>query len=383
MDGNSRLAIEETLSTIFAESIEEGSIGNGFAYVSGGSAVITVADLADSVIRAAAIRGPDHAATTVGRWASAERISYKLYALLTGLSVNEMLGDKDRFRFDMLPRSPDPFVFLPFGSEWSVAHDSVRGNLRVAIACEAGPAFFPPSRRDVALGVGRTWAQGPLPDDFVNDLCKALSLVCNGHVDWVMQWTDCAEVEPFGLSLGSGYGYRSRVSHAESVTMAQSDLDRALELLPRLSQLRGNRRTRGVTLAIDRWVRSKGPRELADRLIDLRIALEALFLGGGDKGEIRFRLATRGAWYLGSDPQERTRIARELRSAYDTASKVIHAGSVAQDSEDWSVLRSAQDLCRKAILRMMDESGGPLDWGDIIMGGSDDNTDARTLEDAP
>ena len=150
--------------------------------------------------------------------------------------------------------------------------------------------------------------------------------------------------------------------------LAQEQLERLPELVRRLSGSGGLHR--GLEIAIDRWLSSKGPRDLADRLIDLRIALEALFLDHSDNAELAFRLATRGAWYLGEGVHERKRISGDLRNVYRAASRVIHAGSPGGDARDQATLHRAQDLCRSAILRMMDESG-KLEWGDIIMGATD------------
>ena len=113
--------------------------------------------------------------------------------------------------------------------------------------------------------------------------------------------------------------------------------------------------SRELILAIERWSRSKrSMSSLEDSFIDLRIALEALFLKDFTNEysqEMRFRLALFGAWYLGTDFQERMTIRKTLRDAYDRASGVVHAGELKGDKEshevDRELLSSAQDLCRR------------------------------------
>ena len=84
------------------------------------------------------------------------------------------------------------------------------------------------------------------------------------------------------------------------------------------------RADRKLRIATDRWRRSKRPdARLEDRYIDLRIALESLYLNDfvtEHSSEMRFRLSLFGAWHLAEDLEERRRIRKVLRDAYDTAS---------------------------------------------------------------
>ena len=122
-----------------------------------------------------------------------------------------------------------------------------------------------------------------------------------------------------------------------------------------------------VDLAISRWMRSKRPdASLSDQFIELRIALEVLYLGGS-VGELRFRLATHGAWHLGADFSERREYQQTLRDAYDLASKAVHAGDVENTRENRQLLTDAQDLCRKGILKWLYESEEP-NWNEMILG---------------
>jgi hypothetical protein len=66
-----------------------------------------------------------------------------------------------------------------------------------------------------------------------------------------------------------------------------------------------------------------------DRIVDLMIAAEALLfsdMGVQDRGEFRFRLATRMALLIGNTPEERRQIARFARHAYDVRSGIVHGG---------------------------------------------------------
>ena len=108
--------------------------------------------------------------------------------------------------------------------------------------------------------------------------------------------------------------------------------------------------------------------QLEDRYIDLRVALEALYLKdfmNEQSQEMRFRLALFGAWHLGADWEERRSIRKTLRDAYDMASKAVHEGELPRKAT--GTLPAPQDLCRRGILKLLRE-GAPKDWGDLVLG---------------
>ena len=55
-----------------------------------------------------------------------------------------------------------------------------------------------------------------------------------------------------------------------------------------------------LKIPIDRWIESKVNKDPVDKIIDLGIALESLYLSGTEsKNEIRFRFSLHAAWHLG------------------------------------------------------------------------------------
>jgi hypothetical protein len=64
-----------------------------------------------------------------------------------------------------------------------------------------------------------------------------------------------------------------------------------------------------------------------DGAIDLGIALESLFLPDASS-ELTYRLKIRGGRLLGSEPQERLRIGRELEKIYHVRSTAVHSGTL-------------------------------------------------------
>ena len=128
-----------------------------------------------------------------------------------------------------------------------------------------------------------------------------------------------------------------------------------------------------LNVPVARWRKSKCAGTTGEQLIELRIALESVFLSD-DKGtsEKRHRLATRGAWLTGDTFEGRESSYETLKSVYDYASSVIHGGTpkvkAGRDLE--RDIAAAQDLCQKAILKFV-ASGMPNseDWAALILGG--------------
>ena len=113
-------------------------------------------------------------------------------------------------------------------------------------------------------------------------------------------------------------------------------------------------------------MRSKRNTDIVDQLIELRIALEALYLPSGSEGA-RFHVSNHGAWHLGVDFAERREFQKVLRDAYDAASRAVHTGTVEPIEVQRALLVDAQSLCRKGILKRMDEDEVP-NWSELILG---------------
>ncbi len=122
-----------------------------------------------------------------------------------------------------------------------------------------------------------------------------------------------------------------------------------------------------VRVPIQRWRRSQAARNGVDLAIDLRIALESLFLDENNNAELGFRMALRAAWYLGVEGPERTAAFDALRKAYTVGSKAVHTGKGYGDMIP-AELAAAQDICRVSILRRISAGGNPPNWKTVVLG---------------
>jgi len=172
------------------------------------------------------------------------------------------------------------------------------------------------------------------------------------------------EVRRYGVAL---WGRPRTDVQARRYTLAKGE-DRALARLlaaavkfkPLLDDLKPPLR-RAIATAGDYYEGHHRRTSPEDQLIDLAIALEALF-SPTEATELRFRIAHRAALLLGTDPEDRRSLLRFLRKVYDARSGLVHEGKspfVAKDGRGQNApdltsddLQRLADLVRQAILRL-------------------------------
>ncbi|MDD5531023.1 MAG: HEPN domain-containing protein [bacterium] len=91
-----------------------------------------------------------------------------------------------------------------------------------------------------------------------------------------------------------------------------------------------------------------------DKLIDMMVSFEALFLKGGEKAEFSYRLALRTAVLLENNGDERNKIFSSMREAYNARSKVVHGETMNIFLNEKSILAKdfvlqIEDYLRKSL----------------------------------
>ena len=196
-------------------------------------------------------------------------------------------------------------------------------------------------------------------------LGRALSLVCDVATELPRIWLDYADHAHFGQRLdSSSYGIGSRELPPRTPTdptLTAHDLKEAVRLQPKFHYIPDS-----VETALRYWLKFKPRRsDLADRLVILRTALEALFHDRSNRAELAFRPAINGACYTGRNPAERRQRFDALKEFYGAASGAAHSGSVKKAAE--KLLTDGQDICRPAILKRLRSKQDPV-WEDIVFG---------------
>lgn len=336
-------------------------IGNGLALMIGGIPRPSMSDYALYLVRAAAFLGAERVAHLLSGWARGEPLHYNTCMVLSSLSIDEAMSMDGGIHFNMLPKSSDGLTNeLPFGADFDMGVMNMAGATKVAIECQDYPVLF---RSDEWPDI-QTATYGSSRDFLYAEFCAALGLACNCNVSWIMTWRDFDELAIFGNGTASGHttGPETRF-YSAGPPVSQEQLDHAGDLLTELRTTSSP----SIEIPMHRWMSSKRPSaSLADRFVDLRIALESLYLSESGP-ELSFRLATHGAWHLGANFDERQSYYKILRDAYRTASTAVHKGIVTDTRTSRKILTDAQDLCRLGILKRLGEGDEP-EWNALILG---------------
>ena len=349
-----------------------------------------VETFARALVRGAAVLGSESVASLVSEWTRGQPVEYQTRSILNGAGIlSEPLNPVAGVRIESLPLATDQFRdHVPMTGGMSMS--DYLGRMVLTIDHSAAPPLFRPQGEATVQASRATAVEGL---DFAA-VCEALSLEADAHLEPAFFWTDYGHLSAFCLtrsegkwSVGRGHfrsrsftNYSFRTGPRPGVTTLELRDDHELlvceeELGATLAALaeRNSDKLRG---AVSRWSRSmdSGAR-IEDQFIDLRIALESLylkdFLNETTTQEMRFRLSIFGAWHLGADFRERQTIRKRLRDAYDAASAAVHAGHIDHSPENRQLLSEGQALCRRGIIRLINH-GEPRDWGDLILGGSAD-----------
>ena len=102
--------------------------------------------------------------------------------------------------------------------------------------------------------------------------------------------------------------------------------------------------------ALMRFSSSYEKSSLPDRLIDLVIALEALF-GDGESGSIAYKVATRCAFWLHPPGKERLDTFKFIKKAYDMRSRSVHGGQKESPSE--IQLNQLEHMVRASLIKLL------------------------------
>jgi len=263
---------------------------------------------------------------------NADRIAYKSIAPLPNLVVPAFplrLNDElvlDRLTDEEVTRCYQVGVIRPT----SLRFPMIEGKTAVGIR---RTAFLPKQLRrgDERLELPKGEEEGSFGrrpyfrDDLViGDVLSALRLFKRTQIRTagLASWTDA----PW-LAGGTEYRVLGQWPYGRGFELSEGEASQLLELWRLLEEEGGAARFRfsihRFNLAFDRTL-------LDDRIVDLVIAAESLFLGDlgpGDRGEHRFRVALRAAKFIGHPSYSDREVFRVMRRAYDVRSAIVHGGS--------------------------------------------------------
>ena len=244
------------------------------------------------------------------------------------------------------------------------------------------PLFSKPSLKeqlDVSDQIEIQIKSAEFPNFDVDKFCQALSLIANYPVKSLLTWQYIGGDEIFNVDsrFPNEMGKFAMPDHLSGISeINETDIDKAKSLYELLTNPSSNI-GRKLQIPIDRWIKSKAERNPVDKVIDLGIALESLYLSGTEsKNEIRFRFSLHAAWYLGGNSKEhREGLVKKFKAIYDWRSAVVHTGELPNKTrrtpftqeEIRDFIKKTQDLCRDSIIKILEDGKFP-DWNNLILG---------------
>ena len=183
-------------------------VTGGLGWTTGlGSGMISVSSASPldvfvlGLVRASVVLGIEDVMSLVSGWLEGEPVKYRMSALLNELYISAPVTPIDGVHIKPLPLSSDELpASLPTLGRLSAT--DYLGRTVVSIACTAAAALFrpPPIKKPPDIQVES------VPNIGINEVCQALSLECDIHVDTGFFWEDYLGLEDaFSFSGSSIY----------------------------------------------------------------------------------------------------------------------------------------------------------------------------------
>ena len=381
------------IRTEFAAFIHENKIQSASYFLLGGPTDgYPLNMLLEQLLRITLVRGIDEAVLAFDRCTKDNCGSFQFIVLLAGINPKAKIQVFEGIQLVPLshPKSDLPHYLPDLSDFYGISADSVRGKTLLIIDRYVSPVFHRPfplpashmmqEHREL---VDRTFQtkinSSNLPKSVKTDFsgiffCQAVSLACNIPVQATLEWKFLAESELFNLSgtraTGMrGWGIVEYYNPWQSPTeLRKIHIEETKRLYKILVNLNSNVSEK-LQIPIERWIKSKVSIKPIDKIIDLIIALEALYVTG--KYHIGKKLSHRASWYLGENPAHQQELETEFEAIYDYRNGVVHSrrvdGEIQVGNQSVPVSDLAprvEDLCRQSIIRIMEDGKFP-DWNTL------------------
>ena len=214
---------------------------------------------------------------------------------------------------------------------------------------------------------------------FIKSFFQAFSLVCNSSVYiYPVGWFLAADKSLHGQSetIRTRDLFWERRPFVSATKAEQTEIDRTKHFYKVLDPPNSSIAER-LQIPIDRWIKSKTEDNPIDKMIDLGIALESLYVPSkvpGKNRKISFNLQNNASRYLGKDKADQETLKAKFKAIYELRCDAVHEGQLDKGIEIEQkiipiskFITEAQGLCRDSIIKILDEGEFP-DWNNLILG---------------
>ena len=375
------------------QSISEDKLLTATFFVLGGhSDGIYLSELLEQFLRIAIALGADAAISAFDKCTEEESGSYKVIALLKGITLEEEKQVFEGIQLIPLPDSVSELPsYLPYTVHRGMSEDYFCSRTLLVINYSISPIFHKPvllatTSDEFNSQKARFQTEvkgGQFPNlnetDFYEKFCQALSLACNSPVEIAHKWEWIAGDELFNVSHGVQGGITS-FGHPSLFDPRIEPGDPHIEEAKRLYDILANPDSgvgEKLRIPINRWIKSKTSANYNDPIIDLGIAFESLYVPDGG-GDITYKFAVRAAQHLGKNKAHRKKLLERFKQIYGCRSTVVHSGTLEKSPRfgDRRIpvsdfIKISQKLCRRSIKKVLNDRCLPDGdyWNDLILGG--------------
>ena len=367
-------------------------VGNGVCFFpgsGGGQMNLNKYDLANILIKISAIFDVERAITEFFSWFDKTWTEYKCEIYFSNLNITEPFNYNDEIYFNSIDEPKDfsrsflpesgTFKFIPNEDEAvEFRRRVVESGTVVNIKCRTGPIFIKNFYSNEEIKriheskkyISKFKYNNKIVEFSEKAFCCALSLACNEYINFTIIGRD------IGLPIlfpALHDPYEPSICQFEAntpISVNQSDLAKACELYEGVYSVLSNENKDLKSVAITRWFKSMAHNSsMEDKFIDLRIALEAIFIPpGNDFGEKAFKLSSICAWYLGKNVDKRKEYFNKVRKFYRKSSNIIHASESKVNNEEFKLLEEIQYICCKSIISVISGRKVSKNIEELILG---------------
>ena len=315
-----------------------------------------ITSFAQIILTAANVVGISLVAKLLIDFVNGSALSFQMRTLISGINFDTPMLTPNGIELIRPPYSTTELNQIHPSLSEVIPCTGIAPCLILSVDCQATPVFSRPTfdeNTDHATKFNPTLTMTEvLLNRPLSEFCESLSLACNAAVNWIVKWHDLGESKE---SVAPHVNYEINTwSYRNSINLVQEDWDTALGI--HRARFSCEQHRCSLKLALHRWLRSKKAKNNDDKLVELRIAFEALYKLDS-QSEKNLRLALTCAWHLGKDFSHRRNIFYTIKEFYRAASAVIHAGQ--PRSTDNNLVTEIQDICRDGILKSLIESLPP------------------------
>ena len=287
----------------YAPFINEDRIQSSCSFISGSPGDgYPLNDFLEQLMNIAIGKGIARAVSDFDRYTKETQVSVRYMALLEGIKIEKEIQVFKGIQLLPLPNSSSNLPnYLP-ASMISVANRSANFfcNKTLLITDHLISPVFHSPLQETTIRKHLFYNFRVNVNDGFENICQVLSLACNSAVQISVKWPFWPEDELFYLSPpGPGPPQLSVPSglFANRAEVGETEINEAkclYKILDKKPDLKGKLR-----IPINRWIKSKTPEEPIDKIIDLGIAFEALYLSDiGETTELSFHsvCALLGTW---------------------------------------------------------------------------------------